>query len=455
MTGPTLEETRSDEGGTTSVTMSAGPSRGRMLGRIADYKIGSIPLPLYLAMALIVVGAALQRRLPSDMIGGFAAIMIMGIPLGHIGARVPLLRSIGGPAILSLFVPSALLGWKMLDPELAKAVTALMKTANFLYLYIACLVAGSMLGMNRRILIQGFARMFVPLLVGSVASVAAGIATGSLLGYAPRDTFFYIVIPIVGGGIGEGILPLSIAYSEILHRPQSELIALMIPAALIGNVVAITSSGLLKHLGEKRPHLSGRGLLVRTHDADVLVEEQNAERPIDLRLMGSGLLIACTFFILGSLLAPYVGIPGPILMILGAAACKVLRVVPASMEQGAHQMYRFVSLNLTFPLLAGLGVVYVPWADLVGSFTIPYFCICAATVLAMVASGFFIGFVMRMYPVEAAIVTACHSGLGGTGDVAILSASNRMGLMPFAQIATRIGGASMVVIAVFLLKLLR
>jgi malate:Na+ symporter len=58
-----------------------------------------------------------------------------------------------------------------------------------------------------------------------------------------------------------------------------------------------------------------------------------------------------------------------------------------------------------------------------------------------------------MYPVEAAIVTSCRGGLGGTGDVAILSASNRMELMPFAQIATRIGGAGTVILATLLLKL--
>ncbi len=46
-----------------------------------------------------------------------------------------------------------------------------------------------------------------------------------------------------------------------------------------------------------------------------------------------------------------------------------------------------------------------------------------------------------MYPIETAIINACHSGQGGTGDVAILTAANRMVLMPFAQIATRIGGA--------------
>ncbi|MCJ2130233.1 2-hydroxycarboxylate transporter family protein, partial [Methylobacterium sp. E-045] len=48
---------------------------------------------------------------------------------------------------------------------------------------------------------------------------------------------------------------------------------------------------------------------------------------------------------------------------------------------------------------------------------------------------------LGMYPIETAIVNACHSGQGGTGDVAILTAANRMALMPFAQIATRIGGA--------------
>jgi Na+/citrate or Na+/malate symporter len=58
---------------------------------------------------------------------------------------------------------------------------------------------------------------------------------------------------------------------------------------------------------------------------------------------------------------------------------------------------------------------------------------------------------MNMYPIEAAIVNACHSGQGGTGDVAILTAANRMTLMPFAQIATRIGGAVTVTIVLLVL----
>jgi malate:Na+ symporter len=56
-----------------------------------------------------------------------------------------------------------------------------------------------------------------------------------------------------------------------------------------------------------------------------------------------------------------------------------------------------------------------------------------------------------MYPIDVAIVTACHSGQGGTGDVAILTAGNRMQLMPFAQIATRIGGAITVTVVLIVL----
>jgi malate:Na+ symporter len=139
-------------------------------------------------------------------------------------------------------------------------------------------------------------------------------------------------------------------------------------------------------------------------------------------------------------------------MIVSVAMVKVFKLMPANMELGAHQTYKFMTSNLTFAILVGLGALFVPWNQMVASLTVGYVAVCVATVLAIVASGFLIGRAMNMFPVESAVVTACHSGLGGTGDVAILTASNRMELMPFAQISTRIGGAAMVVLATILLK---
>ncbi|VVD62453.1 malate permease [Pandoraea capi] len=435
-----------------SATSLANASESSPTSFWTKFTVGGAPLPMFAAIVVITGLAAVTSRLPADMIGGFAVLMIAGMLLGEIGGAIPVFQHIGGPAILCLFVPAALLGNGLMDDAILKAITVTMKTANLQYLYIACLVAGSMLGMNRKILIQGFLKMFVPLLIGTLAAIAAGCLAGLLFGFSPRHTFFFIVMPILGGGIGEGILPLSIGYSEITGEAQGHLIATMVPAALIGNVVAILSAGLLKRFAEKRPHYNGNGMLVRSGEDRALLEGQHVEPALDLRLMGHGLLLACTLFILGALLAPITGIPGPVLMIVAAALMKVARVIPASMETGAYQMYKFMSTNLTFAILVGLGTLFVSWDKLVGAFSTAYFVICASTVIAMVVSGFFVGMWLKMFPVESAIVTACHSGLGGTGDVAILSSSNRMGLMPFAQISTRIGGAGMVVIATLLMK---
>ena len=435
------------------LTTAPAGAQGGLFNKAMHYRIGPLPLPMYLAIALIVVLAALTKRLPNDLIGGLAVMMLGGFLLGDIGGKIPVFKHIGGAAILCLFVPSALLGYNLFDPEMHRALTTAMKTANLQYLFIACLVVGSILGMKHKVLVQGFIRMFVPLLAGTLGAVIAGVSIASMFGYDPKYAFFYIIIPIVGGGIGEGILPLSIAYSEILLTPQADIVATLIPAALIGNVVAILSSGVLKWLGERRPEFSGKGSLVRTGDDKELLAKQQ-EAPINVGLMGAGLLLTCSFFIVGTLLAPVFGIPGPILMIICAALVKVTKLMPASMELGAYQMYKFMTSNLTFAILVGLGALFVPWNQMVASLTPAYFVICAVTVLSMVLSGFVVGFWMKMYPIESAIVTACHSGLGGTGDIAILTASNRMELMPFAQISTRVGGAAMIVLATIMMKLL-
>lgn len=197
---------------------------------------------------------------------------------------------------------------------------------------------------------------------GTLGAVATGLSLAVLLGYSPRHAFFYIVMPIVAGGIGEGILPLSLAYAEVLKADQPTLIASLIPAALIGNVVAIVMAGVLKRIGERHPEYSGNGALVRTGD-DGALHEKPAEAPLELPLMGAGLLIACTMFIVGALAAPLIGIPGPIVMILSTALLKIAGVIPVRMEAGAHQIYRFMTTNMTFPLLVGLGTLYVPWND--------------------------------------------------------------------------------------------
>lgn len=333
------------------------------------------------------------------------------------------------------------------------AAKVLMKDANFLYFVIATLVVGSILGMNRIILVQGMIRMFVPLVIGTLTAVGIGLLMGKMVGYSFYHTFFYIIVPIIGGGIGEGILPLSLAYSSILGTSPDIYVAQLVPAAVIGNIFAIVCAGFLARLGKSKPHLSGNGMLICTAEDNAVFNNIAAEGngKTDYALMGSGLLMICCFFIVGGLLERVLHIPGPVLMIVMAVICKYARAIPERMEIGSKSCYKLISTSLIWPTMIGLGMLYVPLESVVSVFSFAYIAVCGSVVLSMALVSFFMAKFLNMYPVEASIVTTCHSGLGGTGDVAILSASDRMGLMPFAQISTRIGGASTVILATMLL----
>ncbi|VNW87759.1 Malate Na(+) symporter [Streptococcus pneumoniae] len=422
---------------------------------ISDIKVGSVPLPVYLCLSALILAAGLLQQLPVNMLGGFAVILTMGWLLGTIGANIPGLKNFGGPAILSLLVPSILVFFNLINPNVLEATNVLMKQANFLYFYIACLVSGSILGMNRKMLIQGLFRMIIPMLLGMICAMAVGTLVGVLLGLDWQHTLFFIVTPVLAGGIGEGILPLSIGYSAITGISSEQLVAQLIPATIIGNFFAILCTALLSRLGEKKPELSGQGQLVKVSDKDDLSDIlEDKSGPLDVKMMGAGVLTACALFISGHLMQHLTGFPGPVLMIVIAALMKYVNVIPQETQNGAKQLYKFISGNFTFPLMAGLGLLYIPLKDVVATLSLSYFIVVISVVFTVVSVGFFVSRFLNMHPVEAAIISSCQSGMGGTGDVAILSTANRMNLMPFAQVATRLGGAITVITMTAILRMI-
>lgn len=424
------------------------------INRLKNIQVGSVPLPVYLATSAVIITTGLLQQLPVNMLGGFAVILTLGWALGTIGANIPILKNFGGPAIFSLLVPSILVFCNLLNENILASANILMREANFLYFYIACLVCGSILGMHRKMLVQGLMRMIVPMLLGMILAMAVGTGVGMLLGLEFERTLFYIVTPVLAGGIGEGILPLSLAYSAITGVGSEQLVGQLIPATIVGNFFAIMCASILSRYGQKRADKTGNGQLVKMGADDDMadaIKEDNS--PIDVKKMGSGVLIACTLFISGGLLEHLTGFPGPVLMIVIAAVLKYINIVPKETQKGSKQLYKFISGNFTFPLMAGLGLLYIPLSDVVGILSIQYFIVVISVVLTVTLTGYFVGSKMNMYPIDAAIVSSCQSGMGGTGDVAILSASNRMELMPFAQVATRLGGAITVIAMTSLMRI--
>jgi malate:Na+ symporter len=420
--------------------------------RLLDIKIGIVPLPIYLILAGLIAAFLALGKLPNEICMMIAVLTVCGFGCAELGKRLPIARNIGAAAIFATFIPSALAYYHLLPEALLKPVADFTKQTNFLYLFIASIIAGSILGMDRSILIRGFIKIFVPLALGSVVAGIVGTTVGWLLGLGVYKTFFFIVVPIMAGGVGEGAIPLSLGYSEILHQPQGELFAQVLPMVMLGSLTAILLSGFLNWVGKLYPQLTGEGRLQPHVADDFEAEEENLGGATDVGQVAAAGVIAITLYLLGMMAYQLMGLPGPVAMLFIAVLVKLTRAVSPELRQGANVVYKFFSTAVTYPLLFAIGVTMTPWDKLVAAFTVTNLVVIFATVASLMGTGFVVARWVKMFPIDTAIVNACHSGQGGTGDVAILTAANRMQLMPFAQIATRIGGAITVTLTLILLS---
>lgn len=374
--------------------------------------------------------------------GGDAGLF--GFACGEFGKRLPVLGKLGAAAICATFIPSALVHYGLLPEVVVESTTKFYKSTNILYLYICCIIVGSIMSMNRTTLIQGFLRIFFPMLCGEVVGMLVGVGVGTALGLEPFQVFFFIVLPIMAGGVGEGAIPLSIGYAALMHMDQGVALGRVLPMVMLGSLTAIVISGSLNQLGKRFPHLTGEGQLMPNRSNETHHESvggESADGKTDVATLASGALLAVLLYMLGMLGQKMIGLPAPVGMLFLAVLLKLANGVSPRLQEGSQVVYKFFRTAVTYPILFAVGVAITPWQELVNAFTITNLLVIISTVSALVATGFFVGKKIGMHPIDVAIVSCCQSGQGGTGDVAILTSGNRMNLMPFAQIATRIGGA--------------
>jgi malate:Na+ symporter len=413
--------------------------------KLVDLKIGIIPLPIFIGLIAIILAFVNTGNVPSDILTNMAVLAVGGFACAEIGKHLPILKHIGAAAIFATFIPSYLAFAHLIPVPVILSVTSFTRASNFLYLFIAAIIVGSILGMDRHVLISGFLKIFVPISVGSVAAAIVGTLVGLALGLGARHSFFFLVMPVMAGGVGEGAIPLSVGYGAILHR--TDLLAQVLPSVMLGSLFAIIIAGFLNFLGKRYPQLTGEGRLQPGEEEDeVLVAERPRTAP-DIATVAGASVMTVTFYLLGVLTQRYWGWPAPVVMLFAVVVVKLLRLASPKLEHGAFVVYRFFAVGVTYPLLFAIGVTMTPWDKLVSSLAVGNLVTIFATVLTMIVTGFYCGRMLNMYPIDAAIVSASRCSQGGTGDVAMLTAANRLQLMPFVQIGTRIGGAVTVVLA--------
>ncbi|MDR1379474.1 MAG: 2-hydroxycarboxylate transporter family protein [Synergistaceae bacterium] len=432
-----------------------------------SFQLYGLPWSFFTIFAVMILAAVYLGKLPKGMIGAFPLMIVLGTVFGVIGDKLPFVSTfLGGGAIVIIFGSAALNTFKLL-PEAAINIMHDFEVAEgFLDFYIASLITGSIMGMNRKLLIKAAIRYLPAILGGLLIAIILGGVVGAVSGYGASQAILFITIPIMGGGMGAGAVPLSRIFGETLGRDPAEMINMMIPAVALGNALSIVAGGLLKRLGKAIPSLTGgtgvNAQLMQLKGAEAAKElaidpaYQKARDSIDLAQMGAGLFIATTFFAFGAIVNKFIpAIHSYAWMIISVAAVKALGLVPQKFEICCYQWFQFVANNLTGVLLVGIGIAYTDLEQIAQAFSFQYILLVFVTVLGAVLGAGMVGKLVGFFPIDSAITAGlCMSNMGGTGDVAVLSAADRMELMPFAQISSRIGGAFILILSSILLQII-
>ena len=414
--------------------------------------IAGFSIPLYLGILALVVVCMYMDCLPAGLVGGMIALMVLGEGLNFLGNHTPVVKTYLGGSVICILGAAVIQALGLIPEQTHEILDNFVNKEGLLVFYISALITGSLFNIDRGLLI----RATVKLLPTAVISLAVGVILSGLLGMVMGDSFLegilYIGIPMTSGGMTAGAVPLSAMYSSVLGTDAGQILTRIAPATVLGNCVAIIFGGLANNIGERKPSLTGNGCLVNDgHE----VKKQPPMKPT-FALLCTGLIISMAFYELGALCHHFISIvPTYAWMIVAVVIVKGTGILSERLEDAAREWGQFAIHSWTAAALTGIGATLIDLKTILHTITPFYLLSVVLIVGAITLTAGLIGIKMGFYPLESSIAAGmCTTNMGGSGNVAVLSSSKRMELLPFAQIVTRSCGALMLTIGGVLIQLL-
>ncbi|MBS9336151.1 2-hydroxycarboxylate transporter family protein [Fructobacillus papyrifericola] len=396
---------------------------------------------------LLAVGMGGLRVLPKNMAGAIFTMVSLGGLLYYLGSHLPIVRTyFGGGSVFTTIGAALLAGMGYVPASTLSTIKSFLTTSNFLEFYIVALIVSAIFKMDRALVLKATVRFLPVAFLTMTLTFFVVSLVGQLVGLGFFHTALFVTFPMMAGGVGAGIVPLSSIYGAALGQPSGAILSQLFPPLVLSNLLAIIAAGLLVKNTEKSPW-NGQGKLLRERFGTT--EGAGFQGSFSAEQVLVGMMTALALYMLGLLLHQLLPVVNAFaFLILLTVVVKAAGLLPARYEQGAVAFGQLIVKTMTHALLAGVGLTLLDLSALVSTLSWQLVLCVIVSILSMMGIAGFLGKVFGLYPVETAVTAGlANNSMGGTGNVAVLSAANRMNLIAFAQMGNRIGGAIVLVIA--------
>lgn len=412
-----------------------------------------LPLYIWAALAVVTVAGLASGKMGTDFGSTIFWLTVVGTVLMGIGNQLPIVKDYLGGGPLFLLIVGSFAAWAKIIPEAyVEATNTWMAGINFQAFFLTLLIVSSVMAIDRKVLARS--------LVGYLPCIFGGLIGAAILAILVGMLFFRLsigeilmtyVMPIMGGGSAAGALPMSAIYEEVTGNSKDVYYGIAMSALMVANVLCIFFAVGLDVLGKKIPSLTGNGsqLMRAEKETDTTDHAKKEEIPCTLEDMGNGMMIMAGAWVVAGLLSKWilpkifgVSIHQYAYLVVVAVALNLSGVLPANIRGGIRKVWGVMQAWLTPSVFAGMAISLLDFQSFIDALSVQTLVLAVAIIIGCIIGSAFVGQLVGFFPIDAAVTGGlCMANMGGSGDMLILSAGHRMGLMTYASISSRIGGA--------------
>ena len=218
------------------------------MGKKVEFKVCGLSAKYFVPLFLVIIICTYGGFMPTvkigettgvGMVGTLAFLMSVGGLFFWLGNSIPVVNSyLGGSVLFCMFGPALLNYFGLLPETTVKGVSILMKY-GLQDVYIAALLCGSVLYMDRKILLGAISR-YLPAILGSqVFALGFCFLGGLITGYGPLNAVFDIGAPTMSGGSGGALVTIPTLYTDLSGTDWMSMSGMFLCYVSLSNVVAI------------------------------------------------------------------------------------------------------------------------------------------------------------------------------------------------------------------------